>query len=199
MGSSPSLAACAAALSFTLWSCATSSEPPPPGEAFDVGERRVIHDARALIAAQVAYQSYNRGYYAGRLSCLVKPPDCLEGHPAAPPLLSAELASLAPAGGFSRTFRAGPPASREKPPEGVGSSSVSSYVYVAVPEAGSGARAFCGDSSGRICATRDGSTPAIVDGRCAMLEPGGEGPREPGTATGAQPCGVIDADAAAGP
>jgi hypothetical protein len=194
MGSSPSLAARAAALTLTLWSCATSSEPPRSEEAFDVGERTVIRDTRALIAAQVAYQSYNRGYYAGRLSCLAKPADCLEGHPTVSPLLSAELVSLAPVGGFSRTFYAGPLASGEEPPEGVGPSSVSSYVYVAVPEAGSGARAFCGDSSGRICATRDGSAPVVVDGRCAMQEPAAEGTPAPG----ARPCEVLDADTLAG-
>jgi hypothetical protein len=43
-----------------------------------------------------------------------------------------------------------------------------SFAIVAVPVAPSktGNRGFCGDSTGRICTTSDGSAPPVQDGLC---------------------------------
>ena len=43
-----------------------------------------------------------------------------------------------------------------------------SFAYIAIPEIPmkTGVRGFCGDSTARICFTRDGSAPPVVDGRC---------------------------------
>ncbi len=63
---------------------------------------------------------------------------------------------------------AGTPA---RPTDGqpISPSSIAGFAYLAVPAARNqtGLRAFCGDSSGIICYTGDGSTPGITnDGQC---------------------------------
>jgi hypothetical protein len=79
--------------------------------------------------------------------------------------------SLVPLRGYAGLFHAGPPAS----PDDVAAkkarpTSVTSFAFVAVPEAPfkTGIRGFCADADDtrRICFTRDGRPPTLVDGRC---------------------------------
>jgi type IV pilus assembly protein PilA len=133
-------------------------------------ESAAIGDIRTVISAQAAYQSANAGFYGGRLECLATPSLCIPGYPAnGPTFLDSGLASLSPKSGYSRKFYVSSllvgggvePTSR---------SSVASYAYVAAPiKVGqTGIRGFCGDASGVICYTAEGSAPRTRDGTCDL-------------------------------
>jgi hypothetical protein len=131
-----------------------------------------ITDVRSVIQAELEYSKVNGDHY-DTLECLAAPARCIPGYdPAKPAFLAADLASARVKLGYVRTFHAGPApeAGRGK---GVSPTSMTAYAYVATPESpgSSGRLAFCGDVSGRVCATADGSTPAVVDGLCAASCP----------------------------
>jgi hypothetical protein len=130
------------------------------------GEAGVIGDVRTVISAEFAYASANGGFFDS-LECLAAPSDCLPDSPAGgPTFLGPEF--LTPIeSGYERTFHPGPPVFPE-PGAAVSPSSVTSFAYVAVPvrPGETGVRGFCGDSSGRICFTSDGSAPPVFGGQC---------------------------------
>jgi type IV pilus assembly protein PilA len=128
-------------------------------------EAGAIGDTRTVISSQAVYASANNGHYDS-LECLAAPANCLPGYQG-PTILPAGLTAAEKAG-YRRTLHLGAPATdstREMSP-----SSVQSYAYVAVPiqPNQTGVRAFCGDETGVICFTNDGSTPAVADGHCAQ-------------------------------
>lgn len=121
-------------------------------------EAAAIGDLRTFISAEVAYQSAADGAF-GRPECLAKPASCIPKYQG-PVFLDAALASLAPKTGYKRAFIPGPSKGR----------GIESYVIVLEPlqPKQTGVRAFCGDSSGAICYTADGSKPPVVDGACDL-------------------------------
>ena len=130
-------------------------------------ESAAIGDVRTVISAEAAYQSANAGYY-DTLQCLGTPSSCIPGYPATgPTFLDAELASGGDKSGYKRTFHAGASTSSEEGADQRSPSSIRSFAYTAVPiSKQTGVRGFCGDSSGQVCYTPDGSEPAIVNGTC---------------------------------
>jgi type II secretory pathway pseudopilin PulG len=130
-------------------------------------ESAAIGDIRTVISAEAAYQSMN-GYY-DTLDCLGTPASCNAGY-TGPTFLDAMLASGAPKSGYRRTFHPGPPASSEEGASPRSPSSLTSFAYTAVPIQvnQTGIRGFCGDSSGRICYTLDGSEPPVANGECSQ-------------------------------
>ncbi len=126
-------------------------------------EASAIADVRVVVSAQAAYASSNRGLH-DNLACLAAPAGCIPGYQGAA-FLPPEVAATGPRRGYRFTLHLGPPASSEGP---VSPSSVGSYAYVAVPlnVGQTGVRSFCGDSTGRICATVAGE-PQVLDGVCA--------------------------------
>ncbi len=133
-------------------------------------ESAAIGDIRTVISAQAAYQSANGGYFEGRLPCLTAPADgCIPDYPAmGPTFLDPQLTSLSPKMGYERRFDVGPGPTTDFDPRSSSPTSVSSFAYVAVPiRAGqTGIRGFCGDASGIICFTADGSAPRVAHGAC---------------------------------
>jgi hypothetical protein len=134
-----------------------------PRPHVEKNEEATLGDIRAVIEAEKAYRSANGGFY-DTLDCLGAPTRCIPSYhgPAFidPTLLQANH-------GYDRRFHAGP-APTPRPGKGFSPSSLQSFAYVAVPISGStGTRAFCGDSSSRICYTPGGSAPPVVDGQCA--------------------------------
>ena len=132
-------------------------------------EAQTIGDIRTVISGEAAYQSSNGGFY-GSLECLATPVNCLPNYPAgAPQFLDAPLAAATEKSGYRRTFHPGLPAEVD-PSSGVqvAPSSLQSYAYTAVPITPNttGVRGFCGDSSGLICQTPDGSEPGVSGGQC---------------------------------
>lgn len=130
-------------------------------------EAATIGDIRTVISAEAAYQSASGGYY-GPLECMAAPTTCLPGY-AGPTFLDSELASATTKNGYRRTFHPGPAVSTNTPlgiPAPTGR--LETFAYVAVPanRGQTGVRGFCGDSTGRICFTADGSEPAVAGGAC---------------------------------
>lgn len=129
-------------------------------------EAATIGDIRTLISAEAAYQSVSGGYY-GTPACLARPSECLPAY-GGPTFLDPALASATMKNGYRRTFHPGVPiAGADGTP--APAKGLETFAYVAVPESKNqtGVRGFCGDSSGRICFTTDGSGPDVVDGACA--------------------------------
>jgi hypothetical protein len=133
-------------------------------------EHAALRDIRAIQSAQAAYRTVNGGLADAKLECLVQPSSCLHGYPAdAVHFLDASQAALGEKRGYRRSFRPGPPPD-EIPLRG-SATSVRSFAYLAVPvEAGeTGVRGFCGDSSGNVCFTVDGTAPPLLaDGTCDL-------------------------------
>jgi type IV pilus assembly protein PilA len=129
-------------------------------------EGAAIGDIRTVISAEAAYQSASGGYY-GPLDCLGRPAECMPGY-TGPTFLDPALASGGVKSGYQRTFHAGNVVALAADGSPAPRGSIESFAYVAVPmERGkTGTRGFCGDSTGRICFTTDGTPPDVVDGAC---------------------------------
>lgn len=127
-------------------------------------ETVILTDMRKLLSAEGAYAASNGGFY-GSLECLAVPTDCLKGYPSGYPFLSKTLANLVPENGYSRQFFPGPTPPPGARPMSLGS--LTAWAYTATPVRDArGRKAFCADSSGRICAGVDGRAPAVTDGQC---------------------------------
>lgn len=130
-------------------------------------EAAVIGDIRTVISAEAAFASSNGGLY-DQLECLAKPQECIPGYPADGPVFLQEVPPAVRTG-YQREFQTGMPADgSEVAFANLSPTSVQSFVYLAYPvNAGvTGTRGFCGDYTGRICVTEDGSRPPVVDGMC---------------------------------
>jgi type II secretory pathway pseudopilin PulG len=114
-------------------------------------ESQNIGDIRALISAEVVYQSQSGRF--GTPECLHAPSTCIKGYSGAAFVDTAALAMER--SGYRRTF--------ELSPDG------ESFTYVVEPmKAGqTGVRSFCGDSTGIICETK-GARPSTSRGRCEV-------------------------------
>ena len=129
-------------------------------------EAQAIGDIRTVISAEVAYAASNGGQF-DQLECLAKPRECIPGYPPEGPVFLSEIPPAMQAG-YHREFEVGMPADgSEVAFANLSPSSVQSFVFLAYPESPStGTRGFCGDYTGRICVTVDGSRPSVVDGLC---------------------------------
>ena len=127
-------------------------------------EAAAIGDTRSVISAEVAYSTSNGGFY-DTLECLGGPVGCIPGYTGAN-FLDPTMVTTSPRRGYVSIFYQGAPA--ENPPAGVSPSSLQSFAYVSVPSTlnQTGVRAFCGDSTGRVCSTDGGSPPEPVGGLC---------------------------------
>ena len=134
-------------------------------------EAGTIGDVRTVISAQAAYGSANCDTY-GRLECLSNPrgTGCIVDYPAAgPTFLDSTLTSAQVKLGYRRIFHPGAEVALTRGPGCPGGTGLESFAYTAEPatRGQTGVRGFCGDDSGRICFTTDGSAPPVTNGRCA--------------------------------
>jgi len=109
-------------------------------------------DIRTMMSAQAVF-AMNNGDRYGSLACLAEPRGCDPAY-SGPAYVSAKFASLADRNGYRRRFYLDPKAA--------------GYVFTFVPlQPGvTGVRGFCGDHSGRLCFTADGSEPDTKGGSC---------------------------------
>jgi hypothetical protein len=134
-------------------------------------EAAALGDVRTVISAEAAYRSANCDAY-GRLECLANPRGvgCLPDYPAtAPTFLDSALASAQEKSGYRRAFHPGLEVPLMRGPGCAGGRALESFAYSATPvtRGTTGVRGFCGDDSGVICSTADGSEPATANGHCA--------------------------------
>lgn len=148
--------------------------PVPPRPKLDpeqirARERMVLLDVRTLVMAARQYAAAN-GSFADELRCLGRPEVCISGYPKdAPSFIDPSYDFLRTRLGYVRQFHPGPRADDEQIRQARASpTSLRAFAYTAVPEkAGeTGFRGFCGDSTGRLCFTSNGSPPPVKDGRC---------------------------------
>jgi len=123
-------------------------------------EAAAIGDIRTVISGEAAYQSSNGGFY-DQLSCLSSPDQCIPQYQAtSPTFLDSNIGNATAKQGYNRFFTPGPvPVGA---PTTVSGSSLSGYVYFAIPiqQDQTGVRGFGGDASGVICWTPDGTDPS---------------------------------------
>ena len=116
-------------------------------------EAGAIGNVRTVVSAQVAYQSANQGFYEGQWECLAGVQTCIPDY-TGPTFLDATLFA-GPRAGYVHELQGGAPAAAAK---GISPSSTDAFAVIAYPvtPGKTGVRAFCGDSSGRICAIASG-------------------------------------------
>lgn len=127
-----------------------------------------LHDMRAVLSAEESYRSVNGGFY-DRIECVATERPCIPGYPATAPTFLDPAVARPVKDGYRRSFHAGPPADPGEILRAKASpSSLQGFAYMAVPFDGDlrGAAAYCGDHTGRLCATGDGVEPVVRDGRC---------------------------------
>ena len=132
-------------------------------------EAAAIGNVRTVISAQAAYQSANQGFYEGQWECLAGAQTCIPDY-TGPTFLDAALFA-GPRSGYVHELHAGAPAAAAK---GMSPSSTDAFAVIAYPvtPGKTGIRAFCGDSSGRVCAITNGTR-----GQLLAASPGGSGMR----------------------
>ena len=135
---------------------------PSPGMVGGLG------DLRTFMSAEQAYASSNGGYF-DQPSCLAAPVSCIPGYPAANAVfIDGAMSRLEPTLGYAFQFHPGPaPSQSDVERASASKSSLAAFALVAFPLRGSSQqRAFCGDSSGRVCVRGDGTMPGVKEGRC---------------------------------
>ena len=128
-----------------------------------------MFDTRDVVKSQKAYAEAT-GFFDARLSCLELPATCVTGRDPDQSFLAPSL-TRETRHGYVHRLEPGPrPEAAAVSLRRASPTSVLSFAYVSVPQVPgeSGIRAFCADSNGAICFTRDGRRPAVRDGRCEM-------------------------------
>jgi hypothetical protein len=150
--------------------------PTPPPAASPLGadeirarERMALIAVSTILQAEKAYAAVN-GSFFDEIRCLSAPAECIPSYPAdEAPFLDPGYPWLETRLGYARKFHPGPKAPAEQVARGRASpTSLTAFAFTVTPlvPGRTGGRAFCGDSSGRMCVRADGREPAVNDGRC---------------------------------
>lgn len=173
-----SLRAAGAAIGAILSSFAPPATPIPSptaaaeavsAEGIRSRERMAIVALSTLLQAEKTYAARN-GRLFDEVRCLVAPAACIPGFPAEEaPFLDPTYPWLEPRLGYARKLHAGPRATPDQIARASASpSSLTAVAFTVTPvvPGKTAGRAFCGDSSGRMCVSADGREPPVKDGKC---------------------------------
>lgn len=147
---------------------------PPAEDLLDADDMRrrestVVATVSTVVFAEKQYAAAN-GSFFDEIACLTDPVKCIPGLDAsAAPFLDPTYPWLEPRLGYNRAFHAGPRADPAAVAKAQASpSSLRAFAFTATPikPGVSGRRAFCADSTGRMCMTKDGSAPPVRNGAC---------------------------------
>jgi hypothetical protein len=150
------------------------AEVPPAEDSLTPDQMRhremtVMATVSTVVFAQKQYAGEN-GSFFDEIRCLTDPVKCIPGLDAnAAPFLDPTYAWLEPRLGYNRAFHPGPradPAAIALAKASPSSLRAFAFTVTPVKPGVSGGRAFCADSTGRMCMTKDGSAPPVKDGRC---------------------------------
>jgi hypothetical protein len=153
---------------------AQAPDVPPAEDALDAEQMRrreatVIATVSSVVFAEKEYAAAN-GSFFDEIRCLTDPVSCIPGFDAnAAPFLDPTYAWLEPRLGYHRAFHPGPKADPAAIATAKASpSSLRAFAFTATPvkPGVSGVRAFCADSTGRRCMTKNGSPPPVRNGAC---------------------------------
>ncbi|HEY7509633.1 MAG TPA: hypothetical protein VIG50_05230 [Vicinamibacteria bacterium] len=132
-------------------------------------ERMALIAVSTVVQAGKAYAAVN-GQLFDELRCFMAPAECIPNFPAEEaPFLDPTYPWLDTRLGYARKFHPGPKATPEQIARWRASpSSLTAFAFTVFPAVlgRSGGRAFCGDSSGRMCVRNDGREPLVRDGKC---------------------------------
>jgi hypothetical protein len=148
---------------------AVAEEPKPDAETLRIRERAALLDVRTVLMAAREFASGNGGLF-GEIHCLTTPESCRPDYPKdKAPLLDPTHDWLATRLGYVRKFHPGPAADEEaRLRASAAAGSLKSFAFTVAPKAPgqTGGRAFCGDSTWKVCAVASGAAPTVKDGRC---------------------------------
>ena len=105
------------------------------------------------VAATHAYQK-ETGSLPASIDCLHQPKACVPTHEG-PQFLDAKYALKLKTGDGAYTYQ-------------MQKGSGAAFAWIATPKKAQGQKAFCGDSTGAMCETRDGRAPEAKDGACVV-------------------------------
>lgn len=152
----------------------TPAEIPPAEDALTPAQMRhremtVMATVSTVVFAEKEYAAAN-GSFFDEIGCLTEPVKCIPGFDAgAAPFLDPTYAWLEPRLGYHRAFHPGPkadPAAIARARASPSSLRAFAFTVTPVKPGVSGGRAFCADSTGRRCMTKDGSAPPVKNGAC---------------------------------
>jgi hypothetical protein len=148
---------------------ANAQEGTPDAETLRMRDRAALLDLRTVLVAAREFARGNGGYF-GELRCLTAPESCRPDYPKdKAPLLDPTHDWLATRLGYVRKFHPGPLVDEPtRAKAGAAAGSLKSFAFTVAPEAAgqTGLRAFCGDSTGKVCAVASGEPPPVKDGLC---------------------------------
>jgi hypothetical protein len=147
----PALAAAILFVTFGSAGAQTPADTAMDRATLIINESSTIGDLRAIGRAQTDYRAANHGRYAPRLECLSGPRGCIAGYKGGP-LMEQPERTGSPRNGYVRALHAAK----------ADASGALGYVTTAVPETPkkTGVRAFCADSTGRVCEVAGGAKAA---------------------------------------
>ena len=150
-------------------SVAPTPSPPIDAQEIKARERMIMIAVSTVVSAERTYSMTN-GTYFDEIRCLTRPADCIPGLPTDTlPFLDPTYDWLEAKMGYVRKFHPGPRAAPEEIRKaGSSPTSLKAFAFTATPlrPGETGTRAFCGDSTGKICFTPKGTEPPVKDGRC---------------------------------
>jgi hypothetical protein len=148
---------------------AVAASPKLSADDLKARERHALLTVRTVVMAGKNYATSNGGLF-GELGCLTHPESCGKAWPADAPFpLDPSYRWDGVKLGYVRRFLAGPKLPDDEALRaGAAPGSLKAFAFTVAPEkpGETGLRAFCGDTSGRLCVTKDGREPPVKDGRC---------------------------------
>ncbi len=135
-------------------------------------EAHAVARLRLIVSAELNYGAANGGAF-DTLECLAHPARCIPRLPAdVPGFVDARLVEAASLPAYRLSFHAGPPPHERPDARRHSRSSLAAFAVVATPLAeaqGSQRRAFCADSTLRVCVLASTDAPELRDGVCPLL------------------------------
>jgi hypothetical protein len=145
----------------------TPSTPPATltPDQVRIRERMALVSLSTVLQAQRSYAAMNNKLFDS-MACLMQPSACIPGLDDAAPVLDPGYKWTEPRLGYVLRFHPGPAATPQAIQGKASPTSLAAFAVTLTPEAFTAtARAFCGDSAGRMCVGVGAPAP-VKDGRC---------------------------------
>ena len=143
----------------------TATATPLTPDQIRIRERMALVSLSTMLQAQRSYAAMNYQLF-DNMACLMQPSTCIPGLADAAPVLDPSYKWTEPRLGYVLRFHPGPAATPQAIQGKASPTSLSAFAVTLTPEVQTATgRAFCGDSTGRMCVSVGGASP-VKDGRC---------------------------------